>query len=714
MVKKTVLGACPHDCPDTCSMIVNVEDGKVVGVRGNPDHPFTRGRLCVKVNNYEERVHSEDRLLYPLRRVGRKGAGSFERITWEEALATIGSRWRDIIAEHGASAILPYSYLGTEGILNGLNVGDPFFNKLGATVGERTFCDSGATTAYAMTIGDSAAFDPESIVHSKYIILWACNTLSTNSHHWPFIAEARKRGARIVVIDPVRTRTAKQADWHISIRPGTDGALALGLMNVIVDEGLTDDDYIQNYTVGFSELKERLKDYPPSTVSEITGVAEADIRRLAREFACSQPSAIRIGVAIERHAGGGQTVRALACLPALVGSWRQPGGGLLQLPIWAFPVNWPHLMRADFIQGTPRVLNLWKLGQALTGVLGLDPPIKSLVVYNANPVVTTPEQATVIAGLEREDLFTVVSEQFLTDTARYADIVLPATTQVEQEDIMFSWGHFYLSYNNQAIPPLGEAVSNTELFRRLAKEMDFDDPYFRRPDAQMIEESLVWDHPYLDGITLDELRRKGYMRLNLPAPENYAPHAQGGFHTPSGKCEFKSSLAENGNFVVPLFRQGYDGQQLGDHVDPLPRFIPPRESRGSAPELAQHYPISLISPKSHAFITSNYGNLSRQVRNMGEQSILMHPKDAEARNIISGQKVRVRSRHGEFLAYAKVTDDVLEGVSASPVGHWRSGDLDNRTVQSALCSVFADLGGAPTFSDILVEIEAAESALAAT
>ena len=478
--RKVVRAACPHDCPDTCAMLVTVEDGRAVDVRGDPEHPFTRGGLCVKVNNYEQRVYSPERLLHPLKRSGPKGSGQFERIGWHEAMDTIRRRWTGIIDQFGATAILPYSYLGTEGILNGLNVGDAFFNKLGATISERTFCDSGSCTAYFMTIGPSPGMDPESFKHSKYIILWACNTISTNLHHWPFIAEAKNKGAKLVVIDPFKTRTAREADWHIPIRPGTDAALALGLMNVIIGEDLVDQDYVQNYTTGFDELKERARAYPPEMVAKITGIPAQDIRTLAREYATTQPSVIRIGVAIERHAGGGQTVRAAACLPALVGAWRHVGGGMLQLPIWAFPVKWENLMRPDWIKPGTRVLNQWRLGPVLTGEEPLDPPIKSLFVYNSNPAIVVPEQEKIIQGLKSEDLFTVVSEQFLTDTARYADIVLPATTQLEQFDLMFSWGHLYLSLNQQAIAPLGESVSNTELFRRLARTMGFDDRQWQR------------------------------------------------------------------------------------------------------------------------------------------------------------------------------------------------------------------------------------------
>jgi anaerobic selenocysteine-containing dehydrogenase len=334
MARTTVIGACPHDCPDTCSILTTVEDGRAIAVRGNPDHPFTRGRLCVKVNNYEERVYSDKRVLYPLKRVGPKGTRQFARISWEEAIETIASRWKSIIAEHGAQAILPYSYLGTQGVINGLNVGDPLFNKLGATVLERTFCDSASCTAYMMTIGHTPGVDPESFVHSKYIILWACNTLSTNSHHWPFIEQARKAGAKLVVIDPVATRTARLADWHIPIRPGTDAALALAMIHILIKENLVDRDYVDKYTVGYDELVARASTYTPEFASQETGIPVADILKLAREYATTPPAVVRIGVAVERHAGGGQTVRAIACLPGLIGAWKHVGGGLLQLPIW--------------------------------------------------------------------------------------------------------------------------------------------------------------------------------------------------------------------------------------------------------------------------------------------------------------------------------------------------------------------------------------------
>ncbi len=696
----TVRGACPHDCPDTCAMLVSVRDGRAVDVRGDPEHPFTRGGLCVKVNNYVDKVYSSDRILHPLRRSGPKGSGRFEQISWDEALDEIASRFREAVAEHGGESIMPVSYLGTEGILNGLNAGDPFFNKLGATIAERTYCDSGACTAYTMTIGATAGVDPESLVHSRYIVIWACNMISTNLHLWPFVAEAQRRGAKVVVIDPVRHRTAARADWYIPIRPGTDGALALAMMHVIIAEGLTDEDYVRDYTVGYEELAERVAGYTPEWAAAETGIPAEDIRTLAREYASTDPAMIRIGVAIERQAAGGQTVRSIACLPGLVGAWRQVGGGLLQLPLWAFPVNWPALMHPELAAEGTRVVNQFLLGQALTGELDLDPPIKALMVYNSNPMVVCPEQEKVAAGMAREDLFTVVADHFLTDTARYADVVLPATTQLEQHDVMFSWGHFYVTLNTPAIEPLGEAVPNTEIFRRLAARMGFTEDCFARTDADMLGEAFDWSDPAMAGITLESLRRTGWARLNLPSADEYAPHAEGNFPTSSGKVEFRSqTAAEGGNFVVPLFRQGSNDHQPGGVVDPLPHYIPPREGPGGA------YRLNLISPKSHAYLNSSAADQPAQRRVQGEQAVTVHPEDAAERGIDEGTYVRVFNDRGAFVALARISDEVARGVAMAPMGAWPKNAKEGSTVNAVTPFAFADLGNAPTFSDARVEIE---------
>ncbi len=692
---------CPHDCPDGCAMTVTVTDGVATSVRGDKEHPFTQGGLCVKVNNYTERVYSPDRVTTPLRRTGPKGSGRFEPISWDDAVAEVAANFNRVIAEHGAEAVMPVSYLGTQGTLNGLNVGDPFFNRMGATVSERTYCDSGASTAYVMSLGPTAGVDPESLVHSKYIIIWACNMVSTNLHLWPFVAEAQRNGAKVVVIDPVRHKTAARADWHIPIKPGTDGALAMAMINVIIAEGLTDADYVRDHTVGIDELTERVQDHTPEWAEGETGIPAEDIRTLAREYAAAQPSMIRIGVAIERHAGGGQTVRAISCLPGLVGAWRKPGGGLLALPLWAFPVNWDALSHAELRPENTRVINQFHLGKALTGdIAGDGPGIHALMVYNSNPVVVCPDQERVLAGLAREDLFTVVSEQFLTDTAQYADIVLPAASQLEQLDVMFSWGHFYIGLNLPSIPPVGEAVSNTELFRRLAAAMGYTEDCFTMTDEQMIDAAYDWAAPALEGITPATLAETGWARLNLPTADVYAPHAEGGFPTPSGKQEFLSAAAAGGNFVLPLFRQGSNEDQPGEEVDPLPHYIPPR-----GPD--ESYRLSLISPKSHAFINSSYGNLPAQQRVAGEPSAWLHPDDAADRGVADGDLVRLHNELGEILVKATVTTDVTRGVVMASMGSWRAQTKGQSTVNAINPTVFADLGHAPTFNDTRVEVERA-------
>ena len=697
-----VRGACPHDCPDTCAMLVTVQDGVVTGVKGDPDHPFTAGALCPKVHDFEVRVNSPDRILHPLRRVGAKGEGRFEPVTWDAALDEIAGRFEAIAAEHGSEAILPYSYLGTLGMLNGLAVGDPFFHRLGASVSERTFCDSGSSTAYLMTVGPTAGIDPESFVHSRFILIWACNLLSTNIHMWKFVAEAQRRGAKVVVIDPMRTRTAKRADWHIPIRPGTDAALALGMAHVIARDGLVDDDYVARHTVGFEELAERLADYPPERVEEITGVPAADVEALAREYATTQPAAIRIGVAVERHETGGQAVRAITSLPALTGAWRHVGGGILQLSHWAFPLNVPAMHRPDWIRPGTRVVNQWQLGAALTGELELDPPVKALFVYNANPAIVASDQARVLGGLAREDLFTVVGEQFLTDTARYADIVLPNTTQAEQLDLVFSWGQMYLTLNMPAVAPLGEAVSNREMFNRLALRMGFDDDLFRMTDEEALGEAMHWSHPSLEGITLESLKATGWARLSIPSPDEYAPHAEGGFPTPSGRCELKASMADGGDFVVSVFREGYDELQSGAEVDPLPHWREPAESR------SEDFPLTMISPKAHAFLNSTYANQDRQLRLMhARPQAILHPTDAAPRGIGEGDEVAVRSARGEVRAQARVSEDVAPGVVVCPMGYWMGSADGGATVNAVTAHRFADLGRAPTFSDTAAQVSLA-------
>ena len=701
---RIVRGACPQDCPDTCAFLYHVEDGKLVEVTGDPDHPMTRGGLCVKLKNFADHHYNPDRLLHPMKRVGPKGSGQFKRISWDEALGEIKTRWTEIISQYGAQAIMPHAYLGHQGTLNGLTAGDAFFNRLGASVAEKTYCESGSSTAWIMTVGPTGGLDVESLAYSKYIIVWAMNMVNTNLHAWPFILEARKKGAKVVVIDPVRTRTAKQADWYIPIKPGTDGALALGMMNVIIAENLFDRDYVEKYTLGFEDLKSRAAEFPPEKVEKITGIPASDIRKLAREYATTQPSAIRQGVALERSPGGGDAIRAVTCLPALVGAWRHVGGGTVEMPIWEFPFKFDFMCRPDWIRPGTRVVNELELGDALTGGLKLDPPIKSLFVYNSNPVSQAPNASKIVEGLKREDLFTVVSELFVTDTAKYADLLLPATMQAEQYDLMVTWGHLYVMLNQPAIPAPGECVPNIEMFRRLAKTMGFDDEYWRLSLDEMLMRSYDWESPALAGITLDLLKEKGYMRLNVGMPDKRTPHAEGNFKTPSGKCEFKSSMAENGDFVVSVWRSGYEALQPGTPVDPVPNYIPAHEAAATSPALAKRYPLNMVSPKPHAFLNTQYANEAMQQRRQGEQLIVIHPTDAAARKIEHGSYVRVFNDRGSFEARAELSEDVMAGLLMTNVGHWPGLNRTGTAVNSTTPPTLSMMGHAGTFSDNLVEV----------
>jgi len=698
-------GGCPHDCPDTCAMLFEVEQGRLVKVRGNPDHPMTRGGLCVKLKDYEKRHYHPDRLLHPLRRSGPKGSGRFERLGWDEALDTIAARWQGIIAEHGPQAIVPYSYLGHQGLVHGLNGGDAFFARLGASVMERTFCGEGSATAWLMTHGPSGGMDPESFKHSRYIVLWACNSVSTNLHHWHIVKDAQKAGAKVVVIDAYRSKTAKEADWHIAPRPGTDGALAMAMINTLVEEDLIDRDYVERYTVGFEELAERARSRTPEWAAEITGIPAADIRRLAREYAATQPAAIRIGVALERHYGGGQTIRAVCCLPALTGAWREVGGGLMQMPVWEHPYKLDVICRPEWIPEGTRALNNLQIGRALTGEIPLDPPIASMMCWNSNPVTQAPESEKIVAGLAREDLFLVVADHFLSDTAAYADIVLPAAMGAEMEDIILSWGHNYLTYNEKCVEPPGEARSNREIFRCLAARMGFEEPELAWSDGECLEHFVDWDAPACEGIDLGYLREHGFAHLAIGGADDRAPHREGNFPTPSGKCELKSSIAANGNFVAGPFRQMYEAMQGGEPLDALPDYVPSRESPATNPELAQRYPLNIVSPKSHGFLNSCYANMEHKIQGQGEQFVLVSPADAAARGITAGARVRVFNDRGSFEAEAQITDDVNPGVVVATLGYWYQ--LNRGTVNAVSSAEFVDMGHAPSFSDNLVELACA-------
>ena len=702
--KTTHHGGCPHDCPDTCSMVFEVEDGKLTGVKGNPDHPMTRGGLCVKLKDYEKRHYHPDRLLYPMRRTGPKGSKEFERITWDEALDEVADRWKAIIEEDGPHAIVPVSYLGNQGLVHGLNGGDAFFNRMGATVCERTFCGEGSCTAWLTTVGPTAGVDPESFIHSKYIIIWACNSVSTNLHHWHVVNQAQKKGAKVVVIDSFVSRTAKEADWHIAPKPGTDGALAMAMIHTIIEEGLVDQDYVDNYTVGYAELAERAKTRTPEWAEEITGVPAEDIRTLAREFATTEPAAIRLGVALERNYGGGQAIRAVTCLPALTGAWRHVGGGALQFPVWEHPYKFDVISRPDLIpEGTP-VVNILQIGRVLTGETKLDTPIKSMMCWNTNPVTQSPETDKIVKGLEREDLFVVSAEHFISDTAAYADILLPASMGAEMEDMILSWGHLYLTYNEKCVESPGEAIPNNEIFRRLAARMGYEEENFKWSDTECLENYVDWDSPACDGIDLDYMKEHGFARLTVGLRDDRAPHKEGNFPTPSGKCEFQ--LPDGAaNFVAGPFRQMYEGFQPGEILDRLPDYVPNRESPETNPELAKKYPLNIISPKSHGFLNSCYANMDHKIKGQGEQFVMINAVDAELRGISEGDKVQVFNDRGAFEGDARITDDVNAGIIVATLGYWRQ--LNTGTVNSISSAEFVDMGHAPTFSDNLVQVKLA-------
>ncbi len=702
VMKTTHHGGCPHDCPDTCSMVFEVEDGKLTGVKGNPEHSMTRGGLCVKLKDYEKRHYHSDRLLYPMRRTGPKGSKQFERISWDEALDEITDKWKAIIDEYGPQAIMPYSYLGHQGLVHGLNGGDAFFNKMGATVCERTFCGEGSCTAWLTTVGPTAGLDVESYIHSKYIVLWACNSVSTNLHHWAIVQDAKKKGAKVVVIDAYKSITAKQADWHIAPKPGTDGALAMAIINSIIEQGLVDKYYVDNYTVGYDELAERARDRTPDWAEAITGVAAEDIRQLAKDLATEQPAAIRMGVALERHYGGGQTIRAVTCIPGLTGAWRHVGGGITQFPVWEHPYKFDVICRPDLIPEGTRVINALQIGRALTGEMDLDIPIKSMMFWNANPVTQSPETDKIVEGLLREDIFMVSAEHFISDTASYADIVLPASMGAEMEDMILSWGHLYLTYNEKCVESPGEAIPNNEIFQRLAARMGYEEDRLKWSDSECLENFIDWDAPACEGIDLEYMREHGFARLTVGTKDDRCPHKEGNFPTPSGKCEFKLEGATN--FIAGPFRQMYEGFQPGEPLDSLPDYVPPRESPDTNPELAKKYPLNIVSPKSHGFLNSCYANMDHKIKGQGEQFVLINATDAELRGIKDGSKVRVFNDRGAFEGDAKVTDDVNSGLIIATLGYWRQ--LNEGTVNCISSAEFANMGHAPSFSDNLVQVEA--------
>lgn len=680
-----VRAACPHDCPDTCAMLVTVEAGRAVSVAGDPAHPFTRGTLCTKVSNYQDRTHSPDRVKTPLRRVGKKGEGLFEPISWDAALDEIAAKFGALAeSSEGPETILPYSYCGTMGLVQSESMDRRFFNRLGASLLDRTICATAGTEGMLSTTGAKVGTNPEKFADARLILLWGTNTISSNVHLWPFILEAKKRGARVVAVDPRRTRTADQCDEHVAVLPGTDAALALGLMHVIFAEGLEDKDYLERHTVGADELRRHVREYDPARVAEICGVEAETVVRLAREYATTKPAAIRLNYGLQRHAGGGMAVRAVMCLPAVTGAWRDAAGGALLSTSGAFPLNFDALQRPDLIPTpTPRTVNMSALGDALTRTD--DPPVRALYVYNSNPAAVAPDQARVLDGLRREDLFTVVHEQFMTDTCDFADIVLPATTQLEHFDLHKSYGHFYLTVNERSIAPLHESKANTEVFRLLAARLGFGEDCFRDSDEEIARQALDAAHPALEGITLELLRERGWLRVNLP--DDFAPFAAGGFKTASGKCELYS---EN------LVARGLPG---------VPDFIPPRESKASAPELAEQYPLALLTPAAHAFLNSSFANLPKQLRQERAPFVEINPADAAARGIREGDRVRAFNGRGSCELRAVVTTRAREGVVVSPSIWWNKLSPGRVGVNQLTSQRLTDMGGGATFYDALVEIE---------
>lgn len=658
-------------------MLVDVDDnGKAVRVRGDAAHPFTHGGLCVKVAHYEKRTYNQDRILHPMKRVGKKGEGKFERISWDEALDTVAAKLT-AIAKDDPQAILPYSYAGTMGLLQGSSMDRRFFNALGASLLDRTICATAGMFGMRYTVGASVGTNPETVAQAKFILIWGSNVITSNIHLWRYILRARANGARVVTIDPLRTRTAEQSDEHIPIMPGTDGALALAMMHIIVRDGLHDQDYLDRYTIGFDALKKRLEEYPPAKASEITGIPVETIERLAHEYATAKPAFIRANYGLQRHAGGGMAIRTIFCMPALVGAWRQPGGGVL-LSTGGFyaKLNYTALERPDLIKGQPRIINMSQLGQALTKA---EPKVRALVVYNSNPAAIAPNQERVLEGFRREDLFTVVLEHFQTDTADHADIILPATTQLEHLDVHKSYGHTYVMLNTPAIEPVGEAKPNTEIFRLLAERMGLSDPAFKDSDETMVHQVLNGI-----GITMDELKPAGWVRL----PVGPAPFAQGGFPTASGKCELYSERMES-----------------IEHLDPLPSYIPPREDRLSNRELAKSFPLALISPPAHHFLNSTFVNLFEADEK--EPTLEIHPEDAAYRQIDDGIPVHIFNGRGSFVAKAVVTDRVRSGVVSAPSIWWNKMSPGGKNVNSTTSEEITDIGGGATFYDNLVEVQPA-------
>lgn len=685
MVDTTIVhGACPHDCPDTCAWLTTVQGSRAIGIAGDPTHPHTRGFICAKVREYLSLVYHPDRILHPLRRVGPKGAGQFERITWQDALEIITGRWREIIRESGAECILPYSYSGTLGLVHNESLDRRFFNRLGASELDRTICSAAGSAGVRHTIGARLGADPEAIPQARVILVWGANPATTHPHYIPFIQEARRRGATVVLIDPRRTLSASHADWHLAPFPGTDTALALGMMHIIVRDGLVDLAYVAQHTIGFEQLKHRVAEYPPERVASITRLPAEDITRLARLYATSKPSLIRLGYGPQRHANGGMLHRTVACLPALLGQYGIAGGGLLfSTSDWA-RFDSAMLHRPDLRLRPARSINMVKLGEAL---LSADPPIRSLFVYNSNPAASTPHQSKVLAGLRREDLFVIAHEILPTDTTDYADIVLPATTQLERWDLHKPYGSLYLALNQPAIAPLGESKHNTEVFRLLAQAMGFTEAGLFDSDEDIMRTALASPDPALSGITLESLQQTGWARLNLPRPA--IPFADGRFPTPSGRVEFYSqSMASLG-------------------LDPLPGYEPEPGSPAGQPVQPHAYPLYLITPGAHHFLNSTFAHLPKLMAAEVTPTLVMNAVDASSRGISDGDRVIAANVQGECLFTAHVSDTVQPGVVSVTGTWWNKHSPGNHNVNILVGDGLTDMGGGPLFYNTMIEVRRA-------
>ena len=693
-MKKVVHAACPHDCPDACGVLITVEDGRATKIQGDPSHPVTRGFLCAKVAKYLDRVYSPGRVLYPMRRVGPKGPHqgggqrAFERISWDEALDEITSRFRSIISDFGSEAILPFSYGGTLGVLGNASMDRRFFHRLGASQLLRTICTAAGEEGIKSVLGGKLGTEPEQFRHSRYIIAWAANIHGNNVHLWPFIEEARRAGAKLVVIDPYRTRTAKCADWYLPINPGTDVALALGMMHVIINEGLHDSDYVARYTMGFEQLREKVQEYPPEKVAKWTGISAGDIIKLARDYATVRPAVIRLNYGVQRSERGGMATRTVCMLPCITGSWKEVGGGLQMSISGAFVLRPEAIQGAELMQKTlgrpARTINMVELGKALNTVT--DPPVKALFVYNSNPAAVCPNHNEVVRGLRRPDLFTVVHEQFFTDTTDYADIVLPATTFFEHKDLQKSYGHYYLQISNQAIEPLGECRSNVELFRSLAERMGFDESCFRESVDEMIDLALDSGNSWLRGIDRERLEREGHARLAFDGSENkpFLPFAQGNFPTRSGKAE--------------LYSEGLADQGL----DPVAAFIPPAESRHG--DQVKAFPLELLARKADNFLNTTFCNVPSVQELEDAGTLEISTADARTRGIAEGDTVRVFNKRGDIRLRARVNGAVQPGVVSARL-NWAKLSQDFRNINVLTSEKLTDMGNAPAFYSVLVEVE---------